>query len=290
MEPPIGLIAGEGRLPVLTAAGIRHSGREVACVGLRGQFDRDLPRWCDRFRTAGIIQIGRWIRLLRRAGAEEAVMVGRVRKQKIYAPLRVVRQIPDWRAGKIWYRTVRDDRRNDRLLTAVADELAGAGVPLVDSTRYIPDQLATEGLMTERRPTAAQWADVEFGRPIAERLAALDVGQAIAVHDREVLAVEAIEGSDAMIRRAGELCRGRRWTLLKIAKPQQDMRFDVPTVGVNTIHNLRAAGAGCLALEAGRVIMLDRSAILDEAERAGIAVVGMARGDPEAREAGPWKR
>lgn len=275
MELPIGLIAGQGKLPILTAQGIRRTGRPVACVGLYDQFDPALPPLCDQFRTAGIVQIGRWIRLLKRQGVHEAVMVGRVTKVRMYDPLHLFRQLPDLRAAKLWFGRLRHDKRNDAILGAVADELAAEGITLIDSTRYIPDHLAHEGVMTRRSPSDAQHADIEFALPIIRRMGDLDIGQSIAVKDREIIAVEAIEGTDRMIERAGVLCRRGGWTLLKIAKPDQDMRFDVPTVGVNTIENLKAAGAACLAVESGRVIMLEKPQIIEAADRAGIAVIGI---------------
>ena len=271
----VGLIAGQGRLPVLTAEGIRASGGSVACVGLSGQFDPALPPMCDRFSKAGIIRIGRWIRLLRRWGVHEAIMVGGVSKARMFQPLRVVRQLPDWRAAKLWYRVLRHDRRNDALLGAVADELASAGITLIDSTRYVTEHLADEGAMTRRKPSVSQAADIEFALPLARRLGDLDIGQSIVVRDREIIAVEAIEGTDALIVRAGELCPSGKWTLLKVAKPTQDTRFDVPTVGLKTIERLDAAGASCLAVEAGKVILLDKPQLIEAAESAGIAVVGV---------------
>lgn len=275
MAQTIGLIAGQGRLPMLTAEGIRASGGVVACVGLAGQYDVLLPGVCNRFASAGVIHLGRWIRLLRRWGVDEAIMVGRVRKARMFEPMRLVRQLPDWRAAKLWYRVLRHDRRNGALLGAVADELSHGGITLIDSTRYITEHLADEGVMTQRPPSGDQLADIEFALPIIRRLGELDVGQSIAVRDREVLAVEAIEGTDAMIVRGGELCRSGKWTLIKVAKPNQDMRFDVPTVGPRTIASLRAAGAACLAVEAGKVILADKPQLIDEANRAGICVVGV---------------
>ncbi|MEE9212618.1 MAG: UDP-2,3-diacylglucosamine diphosphatase LpxI [Phycisphaeraceae bacterium] len=275
-DPTIGLIAGQGRLPILTAQGIRAAGREVACVGLTDQYDADLPEMCDRFAKARIARIGRWISLLRRWGAGEAVMIGRVRKARMYEPFRVLRHVPDWRAARLWYRVLRHDKRNAAMLGAVADELARNGITLIDSTKYIPEHLADEGVMTSRRPGASQMADIEFGWPLAKQLNELDIGQSIAVKDREVVAVEAIEGTDRMIARGGELCRMGGWTLIKTAKSDQDMRLDVPTVGPATIDNLKRAGASCLAIEAHRVIMLDKPQLLAAADRAGIAVVGVS--------------
>ena len=273
--PPIGLIAGQGRLPVVTAMGIKAAGRRVVCVGLRDQFDPELPGLCDEFSQAGIIRLGRWISLLRKWGASETVMVGRVKKARMYEPMRLLRQMPDWRAARLWYGVLRHDKRNDALLGAVANELLREGIELIDTTRFIPEHLASEGVMTKREPTASEAADIAFGLPIVLRMGELDVGQSIAVKEREVIAVEAIEGTDKMIKRAGELCRNGKWVLIKTAKPKQDMRFDVPTVGLATIENLKACGGSCLAVEAGKVILLDRPALLAAADKAGIAVVGI---------------
>jgi DUF1009 family protein len=272
---PVGLIAGEGHLPIATARGIRAAGRRVVAVGLRYQFDPALPELCDAFSSAGIIQIGRWIRVLRRAGVTEAVMVGRVRKVRMYDPLYLVQQLPDWRAARLWFGRLRHDKRNDAILGAVADELASEGITLVDSTRYIPQELADEGVMTRSQPTAGHRADIAFALPIIQRMGDLDVGQSIAVKDREIVAVEAIEGTDRMIDRAGELCRRGGWTLVKIAKPGQDMRFDVPVIGIQTIRKMHTTGGTCIAVEAGRTIILDKPAALAEADRLGIAIMGI---------------
>jgi len=274
-EPPIGLIAGEGRLPVLTAQGIRAAGRRVACVGLWGQYDDDLPGACDDFRTVGLVRMGKWVRVLRGWGVSDTVMVGRVKKSRMYDPLRWFRQIPDWRAIRLWYRTLRHDKRNQALLTAVADELARGGVQLIDSTQYIPDHLAADGVMTRTLPSPEAQADIDFARPLVAQLGALDIGQSIAVKEREVVAVEAIEGTDAMIERAGQLCRMGQWTLIKTAGPHKDMRFDVPVVGVQTIEKLKANHATCLVVEAGKVILIDKPKVLAAADQAGIAIVGV---------------
>lgn len=275
MSPPIGLIAGQGHLPIHTVRGIRAAGRPVVCVGLRDQFDDSLPGLCDRFATAGMLQLGRWISLLHKFGVTEAVMVGRVRKSTMYDPGRWLRQLPDWRAVWLWYRVLRHDHRNDAVLTAVADELQRAGITLIDSTQYIPDQLADAGVMTRRQPASSQQADIAFALPIIRQLGQLDIGQSIAVKEREIIAVEAIEGTDAMIIRAGELCRSGKWTLIKIAKPQQDMRFDVPTVGMDTIERMHTTGGTCLAIEAGKVIMLDKPTLIARADELGITIVGI---------------
>lgn len=274
-DEPVGLIAGQGRLPVLEAQGIRASGRRVVCVGIDPRIDPELPGLCDAFAMAGMIRLGRWVRLLRKWGASEAVMIGRVRKARMYEPLRLVRQVPDWRAGKLWYRVLRHDKRSQVMLTALADELGRSGIRLIDTTRYISDHMADEGVMTRRQPSAAQREDIAFGWPILMRMNDLDIGQAIAVKDRDVIAVEAMEGTDAMIARAGQQCRSGGWLLIKGAREDKDLRFDVPTVGVQTIENLREAKASCLVLTAGRVILADKPAVIEAADAAGIAIVGV---------------
>ena len=274
MAEVVGVIAGQGRLPVVEAMGLRAAGFSVVGVGLSGQYDAALPGLCDQFAEGGIIRLGRWVRGVGRGGARRAVMVGRVSKARMYQPWRVVRQLPDWRAAVLWYRVLRHDRRNAALLTAVADELLRCGVELIDTTTYIPEHLALPGAMTRRGPTAAQAADVAFALPVVRRLIELDIGQALAVKDREVIAVEAIEGTDALIERAGRLCRHGGWTLVKVAGPRKDRRFDVPTVGEQTVAKLKAAGAACLAVEAGGVILVDRAQVIAAADAAGIAVVG----------------
>lgn len=278
MSAPVGIIAGQGTLPFLVARGMRAQGREVFCVGLRGQYEPALRAECGAFREAGVLQLGRWIRLFRRAGVTEVTMVGRVSKKRMHDPwlvVRALRDLPDWRTANLWFRKLRHDRRSATLLRTVADDLAMEGVVLIDSTRYIPDHLATEGPMGRVQPDARALADIAFGWPLLAKVGGLDIGQAISVRERDVIAVEAVEGTDAMIRRSGELCRARGWTLLKTARPGHDMRADVPTIGVQTIENLRAAGAGCVAVGVGRVILVDRPAVLAAADRAGIAVVGV---------------
>ena len=271
---PLGLIAGSGELPMLVAKGARAAGRSVVCVGIHGAFDERLPALCDRFDSAGLVQIGRWVRLLRRGGASEAIMVGGVRKTRMHDPWKLFRQVPDLRAARLWYRRLRHDRRNHAVLAAVADELASCGVPLMDSTTFIADHLASAGTMGRVQPDAASVADLDFGWPLLLQAVELDIGQSMAVRDRDVIAVEAIEGTDAMIDRAGTLCRARGWTLLKTAKAAHDRRADVPTIGVATVERVAAAGCRCIALGAGRVILVDRPAVLAAADRLGVAILG----------------
>ena len=271
---PLGLIAGAGRLPVLIAAGICQTGRRLVIVGIRGQADPALRDLADVFAWAGITRMGRWIRLLRRNGVSHAVLAGGVRKANMYSPLRLLRYWPDLRTARLWYGKLRHDKRDNAVLLAVADELATEGIELMSSVEYCAEHLADEGLMTKTPLRRSVEADAAFGFEIARQSAALDVGQSIAVKERDIIAVEAMEGTDEMIARAGRLCRSGGWTLVKVARPDQDMRFDVPTVGPETLRALKSARAACLVLEAGRTLILDKPETLALADNLGIAVVG----------------
>lgn len=276
-EPPtpVGLIAGGGRLPIIVAEGLRQMGYPVHGVGLSGQFDAGLPGLCATFREVGLFRIGQWARVLRRRGVRHAIMVGKVDKARImHDPLRIFRNIPDLTTLRGAMR-LRHDRRSYALLGMIAETLDRAGVSLMDSTVAIRDQMAHAGVMTRTQPTPQQRADYEFAWPLLCELLRLDIGQAIAVRDRDTISVEAVEGTDAMIERTGGLCRARGWTLCKGSRVGHDRRSDVPTVGIQTIRNLHAHGGGCLAIAADDVIMIDKGEMLAEADRLGIAVVGV---------------
>jgi len=275
---PLGLIAGEGVFPLLVARGARAAGRRVVCVGLAGNAWKELPGEVDEFAWAGVARVGRWIRILKRSGCHEAIMVGRVQKAKMYQHLAVVRNLPDWRTLRLWMRKLRHDKRPGTVLAAVTAELASEGIILIDSTRYCAEHLASDGVMTDRQPTEAQWQDIRFGWELCATISKLDIGQAIAVLNRDVIAVEALEGTNAMIERAGTLCRKRGWTLIKVANTTGDMRVDVPAIGTTTIEALRSAGASCVVLEAGKTILLEKPKVLELADRYRIAVVGLPVG------------
>ncbi len=270
---PVGLIAGSGRLPFLVAQGILKEGRPLVVVGFRGLASVRLKDVGGEFTWVGIVRIGSWLRALQSRDVHEAVMIGGVRKKEIYSPLRILRYIPDFRTIRLWYR-LRKDRRDNAVLLAAADELRKEGIELVSSVKYCKEHLADEGLMTQTPVPRGAEEDVEFGWRIARASADLDIGQSIAVKDQDIIAVEAMEGTDAMIRRAGRVCRVGGWTLVKVARPKQDMRFDVPTVGPSTIRNLKDAKCACLVVEAGRTLIADKPATLALADRLRIAVVG----------------
>jgi hypothetical protein len=270
----LGLIAGGGRLPFLVAEGARKAGLSVVCVGFAGVVEPCLADEVDVFYAVSVARPSGWIRRLRRHGVSRTIMVGQVAKAGLLTPWRIIRHLPDWRAFRIYYWRLRGkDRQTDSLLTALADELAGGGIVLEDSTMYCKDHLATKGVLTSHQPPSQ--ADIDFGWQIAKKLGDLDIGQAVAVKERQVIAVEAIEGTAEMIQRAGHFCRAKGWTLVKTAKPRQDMRFDVPCVGPDTIRGLAEHGGRCLVVEAGKTFILDKPQTLDLANRLGVAVVAI---------------
>lgn len=271
----IGLIAGEGVFPFLVARGMRAAGRRIVCVGLAGSVDPAIAQEVDVFRRVSVVRVSSWIRTLRREGVGEAVMVGRVVKTRMYSRFAFVQNIPDLRTARLWFTRLRHDKRPFAILNALADTLESDGIRLIDSTTYTRDQLVTPGVLTRTRPAEAQMMDARHGWELCRQISRLDIGQAIAVRQKDVIAVEALEGTNAMIERAGALCRTGGWTLIKVANARQDMRMDVPTVGVTTIEKLAAAGARCVVLEAGKTTFLEKDKVLELADRHGIAVVGM---------------
>lgn len=278
VNSPLGLIAGEGEFPKLVARGARRTGRPVVVVSLTAYPDPELRELADRFRRRGVVQLGRWIRVFRNAGCREVVMAGRVQKSAMFAGprwLQWLRYLPDLTSIRVWYFHARD-KRNDTLLRAVADELARKGLTLADSTKYCPEALIEAGVLTPGPVPPPVLADADFAWPLIKRIGALDIGQSIAVKEKEVIAVEAIEGTDRCIARAGELCPQGGWTLVKVAKPDQDMRFDVPTIGPGTIENLHQARARAVVVEAGKTLLLEREKTLALAAKYKIAVIGRA--------------
>jgi DUF1009 family protein len=271
----LGLIAGGGRLPHLVARGARRNGLRIVCVGLADFVKSDLAGEVDVFYKVSIARPGSWIKKLRKHKVTKAIMVGQVAKWRLFTPWRILRYLPDWRAFRVYYWRLRNkDRLTNSILCAVADELASAGIVLENSTMYCTEDLATAGVMTKYQPSAQIKEDIEFGWPIAKRLGELDIGQAVAVKEKEIIAVEAIEGTANMIERAGNFCESGGWTLIKTSKPNQDMRFDVPCVGPDTIKGLSKNGGKCLVVEAGKTIVIDKSETVELANELGIIVVG----------------
>jgi len=244
----------------------------VTVIGLSGLADASLAGHADVFRWAGLTRLGRWIRILKRNRASAVILAGAVRKTSMYGRWRLVSNLPDWTSFRLWFFRLRD-KRNDTVLAAVAEEFANHGIIMQDCVTYTVEHLAPEGALTRGRPSDAQIADADFGWRIAKELGRLDIGQSVAVKETEVVAVEAIEGTDRMIERAGQLCPRGGWTMVKVAKPNQDMRFDVPTVGPQTIANLARHGARMLVIEAGKTVILERDKMLADADRAGIVIL-----------------
>ena len=275
MSSALGLIAGEGIFPLLVAQGAKAAGREVVCVGFQGSAWPQLQNEVDSFDWVNVAQPGKWIRLLRRHGVTEAIMVGRVSKTRLNeSPLAMLRNLPDWKAVRLWWTVLRKDNRPQTILTAMINLFASEGIALIDSTQYCKEHLAGVGVMTRHQPTPEQRDDIIFGWDRCNTISRLDIGQAIAVHRRDVIAVEAIEGTNAMIERAGTLSRAGGWTCIKVSNKNQDMRLDVPTIGLTTIEKLHAAGAACLVLEPGKTIMLEKPKVIELADKYRIAIVG----------------
>ncbi len=274
--PPkrVGLLAGSGRFPFAFAEAARAQGYQVVAVGVAGMASPELAHVCHSYAEGPLAQIGTGIRLFKRAHVDQVVMAGKIEKTVLFQTWRIFRLLPDWRTVKMWLRHVRD-RKDDTILLAVIREFERDRIYFHSALDYCPELLVKHGFLTRRRPTESQWKDIRFGWDLAKEMGRLDVGQSVAVNDLAVLAVEAIEGTDRCIQRAGELCRRGGFTVVKVAKPQQDMRFDVPTIGVQTIQSLHAAGARVLAIEAGKTIVLDQAEVIETADRLGIAMVAV---------------
>jgi hypothetical protein len=271
----IGLLAGYGRFPILFAAAARRAGYEIVCVAIRDSASPDLEELVDRCSWVGLVKLGKMIRTFRRAGCRRVVMAGKVQKSAMYTPQRIFRLLPDWRAIRAWYSSARADNKDDSMLLAVVHEFERDGIDIVSALDFCPELLVKEGPLTRRRPSASELRDIEFGWTLAKEMGRLDVGQTVAVKDLAAIAVEAIEGTDRCIERAGQLCPAGGFTVVKVAKPKQDMRFDVPTIGPDTIHSLHRAGAKVLAIEANMTIVLDEAETIQQAERCGIAIVAV---------------
>jgi DUF1009 family protein len=273
---PVGLLAGAGRFPITVAEKALAVGRPVVCVGLTGHAAPELADLTGSFFWAGPARMGRMIRLFKRAGVRRVVMAGKVHKADLlHRPWKAISLLPDLRTLRWWYFLPRRDNRDDTLLLGMIDEFARDGLIFDSALTLCPELLVAPGILTRRRPTAAEEADVAFGWELAREMGRLDVGQSVAVKERSVLAVEAVEGTDLAIRRAGELCRAGGFTVVKLAKPHQDMRFDVPTVGRDTVETLRRAGGRVLAVEAGRTIFLDQEETVALADRYGLTIVAL---------------
>jgi UDP-2,3-diacylglucosamine hydrolase len=272
--PRLGLIAGNGRFPFLILDAARAAGHDVTVVAIKEEAFPELADLAARPPAAACTwvslgQLGKCISVLKEAGVTQAVMAGQVKHTKLFSDI-----MPDLTLLGVLMRL--KAKNTDALISGIADVLRDNGIELLDSTAFLRPLMAREGVLTRRAPTDEERADLEFGRRIADAIAGLDVGQAIAVKTAAVVAVEAMEGTDAVIARAGALV-GAGTCIVKVAKPNQDMRFDVPVVGLSTIAAMKAAGATVLSVDAGKTLMIDGDAIIRAADEAGICIVGRTR-------------
>jgi len=288
----LGLIAGNGRFPFLLLDAARAEGLTVVVAAIKEETDPEIDRRAET--DAGVTvhwlslgELSRLIETFKNAGVEKAVMAGQVKHKQIFSSIR-----PDWRLAKLLLNL--RTRSTDALLGAVAKVLGDEGIELISSTSFLEPLLAQEGVLTERAPDEDECNNIEYGLGVAAALAGFDIGQTVVVAAQACVAVEAMEGTDATIERAGRLMGSidesahgdaaaeppileRRLTVVKVAKPNQDMRFDVPVVGLSTVETMLRAGASCLSIEAGKTLLFDRDALLERASKAGIAIVAARR-------------
>lgn len=262
-----GLIAGNGRFPILALEQARKLGHEVVAVGIREEASQEIEALASRCHWISLGELSRLIEILKREGVTELIMAGQVKHAQIFSSIR-----PDWRLAKLLLSLA--SKNTDSLLSAVAGVLQEEGIRLRDSTFLLKPLLADEGLMTRRKLTDEEERDISYGRRIAAALAGFDIGQSVAVCDRACVAVEAMEGTDEMLRRAAGLANGRPLRLVKASNRRHHMLFDVPVVGPQTIAVMRETHCTALAVDAGRTLLIDRELMLEEAEGAGIAVAG----------------
>ena len=280
----LGLIAGNGRFPFLILDAARAQGFAVTVAAIREETDPEINHRAAAdekiiVHWLSLGELSRLIELFHKEGVSMAVMAGQVKHKQIFSSIR-----PDWRLAKLLLNL--RTRNTDMLLGAVAKVLADEGIELISSTSFLEPLLAQEGILTERAPTDEERKNIDYGMSVAKALAGFDIGQTVVVAAQACVAVEAMEGTDATIDRAGKLMQSmeeeastldRRLTVIKVAKPNQDVRFDVPVIGIRTIETMMQAGAGCLSVEAGRTLLFDREMLLMKANQAGIAIVAVQR-------------
>lgn len=267
MSERIGLIAGKSKFPLIFAQAAQAAGLEVVAVAHQGETDPTLEKLVSQLHWVYVGQLNKIIKYLQNAGVRRAVMAGGISKGRLFTHLR-----PDFRALNLLRRVGR--ARDDGILRAVAEELADAGIAIVPSTIFLPELLAPAGILSRRKPSKEEWQDVEYGFQIAKEIGRLDIGQCVVVRRQAVLALEAIDGTDATIRRGGWLA-GEKAVVVKVSKPGQDLRFDVPSVGLETIKAMQEVKAGVLAVEAGKTLIFDREEMLSAANRGRIVVLGV---------------
>ena len=260
-----GLIAGNGRFPFLVLEGARSQGIEMAVIALKEEASPELEQVAKRLHWVSLGELSKAIELMRREGVKRAVMAGQVKHNKIFSAIR-----PDWKLAKLLFSLPR--KNTDSLIGAVAKVLEQEGIQLVDSTLFLKPLLPEAGVLTRRPPNEHEAADMEYGLVVARRLAGMDIGQTVVIADRACVAVEAMEGTDETIARAARFANGKPLVVVKVSKPLQDMRFDVPVVGLPTVKGMGAAGATALAIDASRTLLFDRIRLIETADAAGIAI------------------
>jgi UDP-2,3-diacylglucosamine hydrolase len=261
-----GLIAGNGQFPFLVVEGARKQGAELAVVAIKEETDKRIDDVAENALWVGLGQLGKMISFFKKEGVTKAMMAGQVKHVQIFSG-----SVPDMRMLKMLWGLPR--RNTDALIGGVAGELAKEGIDLIDSTYFLQDHLAPLGVLTRRPPNDVELGNIEYGLHIADEIGSLDLGQTVVIRAKACVAIEAMEGTDAAIRRAGELASGKL-TVVKVAKPDQDMRFDVPVVGIPTIETMIAAGATALSISAGKTLIFDREEMVALADENKICIVG----------------
>lgn len=264
----LGLIAGNGKFPLICTEAAQKAGFGVVVVAHRGETPTEIGDIADEVTWVYVGQLGKIIRTFQRAGVTEAVMAGGISKAKLFSRFR-----PDLRGARFLARV--RSREDDSLLRGIAEELEGEGIRIRESTFCLPQMIPSAGVLTRRAPDRRQWEDIRVGFRTAKEIGRMGIGQTVVVKNRVVVAVEAVEGTDAAILRGGHLAE-TGCVVVKVSKPQQDLRFDVPAVGIDTIRNLSQVGGGVLAVEAGKTILLEKQQLIQEAESAGITVVALS--------------
>ncbi|OPL16989.1 MAG: hypothetical protein AVO38_06740 [delta proteobacterium ML8_D] len=267
MQSPLGLVAGGGQFPLLCARAARKQGHGIVAVAHKGETDPLLSGEVDQIEWIYLGQLGKLIKTLKKAGASEAIFAGSITKTRIFKDVR-----PDLRALNLWRRL--GTRLDDRILRSIASELEQEGIRVLPSTFLLKELLVSSGVLTDCKPSKSQWKDIHFGWELAREIGRLDVGQCLVVKDRTVLAVEAIEGTDQTIQRGGRL-GGAGAVVIKVCKPTQDTRFDLPSVGAETIEQMIQVKASVLAVEADRTLFFDKDSTINLADRSSIAIVGI---------------
>jgi hypothetical protein len=264
-----GLIAGNGRFPFLVLEAARSQGIEMAVIALREEASPELEQVAKRLHWVSLGELSRTLELLHQERVTRAVMAGQVKHTKIFSAIR-----PDWKLAKLIFSLPR--KNTNSLIGAVARVLEDEGIQLVDSTTFLKPLLPEAGVLTRRGPDSHESADIVYGREIARQVAALDLGQTVVISDRACVAVEAMEGTDETIERAARLVSGKPLVVVKVAKPRQDMRFDVPVVGLRTVETMKACQVTALAIDAGRTLLFDRPRLIEAANEAGISIEAFA--------------